>query len=71
LQSQHVCSAGRLLGDRAFGHTGFTGTSIWADPDLELLVVALTNRVYYDRDPEAITSFRSHLHDAIAECVKG
>jgi CubicO group peptidase (beta-lactamase class C family) len=71
LQSQHTSSAGRFLGSRAFGHTGFTGSSIWADPDLELLAVALTNRVYYGRDATAIASFRSHLHDTIVEAAKG
>ena len=70
LQSPHISSAGRLLGERAFGHTGFTGTSIWADPELELLVVALTNRVYYGRDATAITAFRSRLHDAVVEASR-
>jgi CubicO group peptidase (beta-lactamase class C family) len=70
LQSAHTASAGRRLGQRAFGHTGFTGTSVWADPDLGLLVVALTNRVYYGRDARAITTFRSRLHDGVVEALR-
>jgi len=38
--------SGRGLGPRAFGHTGFTGTSLWVDPDLDLVLVLLTNRVH-------------------------
>jgi CubicO group peptidase (beta-lactamase class C family) len=58
-------SSGRLFGPRSFGHTGFTGTSLWVDPDQELVVVLLTNRVYYGRDPQPITDFRPRLHDAV------
>jgi CubicO group peptidase (beta-lactamase class C family) len=39
-------SCGKYLGDRAYGHTGFTGTSMWIDPDREMFVILLTNRVY-------------------------
>lgn len=38
--------SGRGLSERAFGHTGFTGTSLWMDPDRELVIVLLTNRVH-------------------------
>lgn len=51
----------------AFGHTGFTGTSLWIDPERKLVVSALTNRVYYGRDAEEITCFRLELHRAIVE----
>lgn len=71
LQSRRTSSAGRLLGDSAFGHTGFTGTSVWVDPELELVVVSLTNRVYYGRDPAPIASFRSQLHDTVVQALKG
>jgi len=43
-------SAGSRFGPRSFGHTGFTGTSFWYDPDSHLFVVLLTNRVYPTRD---------------------
>lgn len=49
----------------AFGHTGFTGTSLWMDPDRQLVVAVLTNRVYYGRDAGEILRFRVDLHKAI------
>jgi CubicO group peptidase (beta-lactamase class C family) len=59
-------TSGHMFGPRSFGHTGFTGTSLWVDPDQELVVVLLTNRVYYGRDPQPILDFRPRLHDAVA-----
>jgi len=52
-----------------FGHTGFTGTSLWIDPQRQLVVALLTNRVYYGRNPAGITAYRSNLHRAIVEVV--
>lgn len=43
-------SAGRWMTERAFGHTGYTGTSIWIDPELDLYVIVLTNRVNPTRE---------------------
>lgn len=43
---EDVPDSGRGLGPRAFGHTGFTGTSLWMDPDRHLVIVLLTNRVH-------------------------
>jgi CubicO group peptidase (beta-lactamase class C family) len=63
-------SSGRWFGPRSYGHTGFTGTSLWIDPDRELLVVLLTNRVYRGRDPEGIIDFRPRLHDAVVEALE-
>jgi CubicO group peptidase (beta-lactamase class C family) len=42
-------SCGTRMTRRAFGHAGFTGTSVWADPERDLAVVLLTNAVYYGR----------------------
>lgn len=50
----------------AFGHTGFTGTSLWFSPRLDLAVVALTNRVHPTRENYAISSFRPEFHELIA-----
>ena len=47
-------ASGNAFGPGAFGHTGFTGTSLWIDPHRELVVALLTNRVYYGRDAEGI-----------------
>jgi CubicO group peptidase (beta-lactamase class C family) len=60
-------SCGSRMSPRAFGHTGFTGTSLWVDPDRRIYVVLLTNRVYPDRTNEAITHVRPALHDAVMD----
>jgi CubicO group peptidase (beta-lactamase class C family) len=62
-------SAGRFFGPRSYGHTGFTGTSLWIDPDRELVVALLTNRVYNGRKPEGILDFRPRLHDTVVEAL--
>ena len=56
---------------RSFGHTGFTGTSIWVDPEYELVVVLLSNRVYYGRNAEAISRLRVDFHRAVVETFTG
>lgn len=56
-------SAGTLFGPRAFGHTGFTGTSFWIDPDRKLYAILLTNRVYPTRDNSRIGPVRAALAD--------
>ncbi|MFO8065622.1 MAG: serine hydrolase domain-containing protein [Spirochaetia bacterium] len=57
------------LSPRSFGHTGFTGTSFWVDPDRSLVIVALTNRVYYGREQtdQSIRRFRTALHRSAVE----
>jgi CubicO group peptidase (beta-lactamase class C family) len=58
---------GRHFSVDAYGHTGFTGTSLWIDPRLELTVVVLTNRVYFGRTNEdAIYRFRIAVHEAVS-----
>ena len=56
-------SAGTKFGPRSFGHTGFTGTSLWVDPDRGLWVVLLTNRVYPTRENTRHSAVRSDLAD--------
>jgi len=58
-------SAGSLLSPRSFGHTGFTGTSMWMDPDRNLFVVLLTNRVHPTRENNAIREVRRAVADAV------
>ncbi len=58
-------TAGELAGPRTFGHLGFTGTSLWIDPDAEAVVVLLTNRVHPTRDNGAIRAARPRAHDAL------
>lgn len=69
LPSIHKSSAGDLMSRNSFGHTGFTGTSIWIDPERKTVIVALTNRVYHGRDNMSILNFRRTLHDAIMQEV--
>jgi len=62
-------TSGRYFSPRSFGHLGFTGTSIWIDPDRRLFVVLLTNRVYPTRDNDRIAAVRPALHDAVIESL--
>jgi len=62
--------AGDKMGLRTFGHSGFTGTTLWIDPDAHLVIAVLTNAVYAGRHSAAYGRthlFRRALHDAIAE----
>ena len=59
-------SCGTHLSANAIGHTGFTGTSLWIDPDRDLYVVVLTNRVHPTREGDGIQDIRRAVHDAIA-----
>jgi len=70
-KSTGASSAGRYFGARSYGHTGFTGTSIWIDPDSRIAVIFLTNRVHPTRDNKALLSFRAVLHDAVREALAG
>jgi CubicO group peptidase (beta-lactamase class C family) len=58
---------GRYFSVDAYGHTGFTGTSLWIDPQLDLTVVLLTNRVYFGRgNDDATYRFRIAVHEAVS-----
>src|SRR6266498_4635240 len=69
---EETSSAGTLLGPHSYGHTGWTGTSLWIDPDRDLFVLLLTNRAY---DPRVRGSFtklkevRGRLADEAARAV--
>ena len=67
--SKSGSSAGRHFSARSFGHTGFTGTSIWVDPERDVGVVLLTNRVHPTRENEGIRRLRPEFHDAVTEAV--
>jgi len=59
--------SGRFLGPTAYGHTGFTGTSMWIDPEREMFVILLTNRVHAARalrPAKVISDVRADLSDA-------
>ena len=62
-------SSGHYFSAHSFGHTGFTGTSIWIDPDRQLFVVLLTNRVHPTRENTKIQKARPALHDAVIQAL--
>jgi CubicO group peptidase (beta-lactamase class C family) len=62
-------SSGRYFSARSFGHLGFTGTSIWIDPERQLFVILLTNRVYPTRANDKIAAVRPAVHDAVVEAL--
>jgi CubicO group peptidase (beta-lactamase class C family) len=56
---------GTRVSDRAYGHTGFTGTSIVIDPARNLAMILLTNAIHTDPEREGITTIRPRFHDAV------
>ncbi|MFI5095488.1 MAG: glycoside hydrolase family 3 N-terminal domain-containing protein [Candidatus Acidiferrales bacterium] len=62
-------SSGHYFSPHSFGHTGFTGTSIWIDPDRQVFVVLLTNRVNPTRENHKIAEVRPALHDAVMQAL--
>jgi CubicO group peptidase (beta-lactamase class C family) len=64
-------SCGSRMSPSAFGHLGFTGTSLWIDPSADVYVVLLTNRVHPSRSNQAIDAVRRALHDAVMLEISG
>jgi len=62
-------SSGHYFSPHSFGHTGFTGTSMWIDPDRQVFVVLLTNRVHPTRENQKIAQVRPELHDAVMRAL--
>lgn len=62
-------SAGQYFSMKSYGHTGFTGTSIWIDPVADIAVIFLTNRVHPTRENKQLQRFRATLHDAVREAL--
>lgn len=65
--------SGSMSGDymsmRVFGHSGFTGTTIWIDPENQVFVVLLTNRVYPTRNNQKIRQVRPRVHNLVMKAV--
>lgn len=57
--------SGKYFSARSYGHLGFTGTSLWIDPERQLSVTLLTNRTWPDRSNQAIKQIRPAFHDAV------
>ena len=69
---EETSSAGTLFGPHSYGHTGWTGTSLWIDPDRDLFVLLLTNRAYSPRVRGSFTKLkeiRGRVADAAARAV--
>jgi len=69
-KSDSGSSAGKYFSKNSFGHTGYTGTSIWADPDRNLFVIFFTNRVYPTRENTKIQKVRPQLHNAVIKSIE-
>ena len=62
--------SGKYFSARSFGHLGYTGTSLWIDPERQLSVTLLTNRTWPDCDNKAIKDVRPAFHDAVVEALE-
>jgi CubicO group peptidase (beta-lactamase class C family) len=69
-KSAEGSTAGTLFSPSSFGHTGFTGTSLWIDPERELYLVLLTNRVHPTRENRRISEVRPALADAVVRAIE-
>src|SRR5262249_11014142 len=64
-------SAGDRLSYQSFGHTGFTGTSIWIDPTRSLVIVLLSNRVHPSRENPRLGPLRAIVADRVVSTLDG
>jgi CubicO group peptidase (beta-lactamase class C family) len=62
--------SGKYCSPRSFGHLGYTGTSLWIDPDRQLSIALLTNRTWPDCQNQAIKRVRPAFHDAVMEALE-
>lgn len=70
MKSNTGSSAGTLMSDKTFGHLGYTGCSVWMDPEKDLFVIFLTNRVHPSRFDERIRQLRPLLHDVVVNYLE-
>jgi CubicO group peptidase (beta-lactamase class C family) len=68
-KSPEGSSAGTKFGPNSYGHTGYTGTSIWVDPDARLFAILLTNRVHPTSENAKLLAFRPKFHDQCWELL--
>jgi CubicO group peptidase (beta-lactamase class C family) len=69
LKSAQNSTAGSLFSAASFGHTGFTGGTVWIDPERKLAVIFLTNRVYPTRENMRINRVRPKVHDTVVRAL--
>lgn len=70
LPTSYRAPCGELISENCFGHTGYTGTSIWCDKDRNLIIIFLTNRIYPSRESNGIKDLRPDLHNKIFEITE-
>ncbi len=61
--------SGKYFGPKSYGHLGYTGTSLWIDPDRQLTITLLTNRTWPDCANQSIKQLRPQFHDAVIEAL--
>ncbi|MBI2420128.1 MAG: serine hydrolase [Ignavibacteriales bacterium] len=64
-KTDNAASAGSIISIGSFGHTGYTGTSVWVDQKRGVCIILLTNRVYPTRNNTKLTAFRPLFHDTV------
>jgi CubicO group peptidase (beta-lactamase class C family) len=62
--------SGKYFSTNSFGHLGYTGTSLWIDPERQLSITLLTNRTWPDCGNQAIKQLRPKFHDAVIEALR-
>jgi CubicO group peptidase (beta-lactamase class C family) len=70
VKGREISSGGDVISPKAFGHTGFTGTSIWTDIENDIYVILLTNRVHPTRENNHIIRFRRLFHNAVLAALE-
>jgi CubicO group peptidase (beta-lactamase class C family) len=70
LRSDPDPACSREFSPRSFGLNGLTGTSLWCDPERDLVVALLTNRVYHGRNPEPLAQLRPAVHAAVLSAIR-
>jgi len=68
--NKYRTQCGELFSEECFGHTGYTGTSVWCDKENKIILIFLTNRVYPSRGNEGIKEIRPDLHNAVISLIK-
>jgi len=65
-----LSQSGKYFSPQSFGHLGYTGTSLWIDPERQLSITLLTNRTWPDCSNHAIKQVRPRFHDAVVEAIE-
>lgn len=68
-RSEEHSMAGDYMSMSAFGHSGFTGTTVWIDPENQVFVVLLSNRVYPTRENKKISRVRPNVHNYVMNAI--